>query len=180
MRSLPARGPYRGGFRTRHAVPAGGRATHRRRPRTECAPMCRSWWISPTRRRKAPALARDSMVGIGREFRSETDCAPAESAIGKRRVALGAATSVKRLKLFRSSALNLKLVAGASLRRGQASSQHAEGRTGNIVHPDAMAELDRGGVAAVLAANSDFEIRTGLASAFDCRCEPARPHLRDR
>src|SRR5260370_39113717 len=70
-------------------------------------------------------------------------------------------------RLFRPSTLGLKFVAGTGLGSGQAGSQYPKGRTGNVIHPYRMAELNRGGVATVLAAYADLEIRTGLAPAFD-------------
>src|SRR6202451_3400064 len=72
-----------------------------------------------------------------------------------------------RKNLFRSTGLALKLIAGAGLCRGQARGENAKRRAGYVLHPHLVAELDRRGVAAVFAADSDFKTGPGLASAFD-------------
>ena len=66
------------------------------------------------------------------------------------------------------SPLRFALVAtDGSLRGGQTGDGHAERRAGHVVHADAVAELDGARLAAVLAADADFQVRVGLAAAFD-------------
>ena len=56
--------------------------------------------------------------------------------------------------------LGLALIASdGSLRGSQAGDRHAIRRTGNVVHSDAITELDRARLTTVLAADSDLEIR---------------------
>src|SRR3954454_19087369 len=50
------------------------------------------------------------------------------------------------------------------LRRREACDWHAEGIAGDVVHSQAIAEDDRGGVPAVLAANAELEIGPRLAA----------------
>src|SRR5271156_5377811 len=69
--------------------------------------------------------------------------------------------------LFRSSAFDLQLIAGAGLCRRQTRGQHAEWRAGNVIHSDLMAEFNRRRIAAVFAANPHFKTWPGLASTFD-------------
>lgn len=57
-----------------------------------------------------------------------------------------------------------KLLFDGSLRRGDASDGHAEGRAGDVVHAETGAELHGAGLAAVLAADADFEIGTGCTT----------------
>src|SRR5262245_14504075 len=54
---------------------------------------------------------------------------------------------------------------------GEARDRHAERRAGHVVELHLVAERDRGGIAAVLAADSDLELRLDLAAALD-----ADPH----
>ena len=53
-----------------------------------------------------------------------------------------------------------------SLRGSEAGDGHAERAAGDIVQADLMAELDGGGVAAMLAADAELEVRTGLSAGF--------------
>src|SRR4051794_3823782 len=53
------------------------------------------------------------------------------------------------------------------LRCGQPRDRHAVGRARNVIEPDLVAERHRSGIAAVLAANADLEIRPRLAAAGD-------------
>src|SRR5258707_5575403 len=59
------------------------------------------------------------------------------------------------------------LLAERGLRRGEPRDRHAERRAGHVVEPDLMAERDRGGIAAVLAADADLELVARLAPALD-------------
>src|SRR5436309_7358707 len=52
------------------------------------------------------------------------------------------------------------------LRCSEAGDGDAEGRAGNVVEADLLAELDRGRVAAVLAANAELQRWAGLAPAI--------------
>src|SRR5579871_4749786 len=52
------------------------------------------------------------------------------------------------------------------LRRRQPGNGDAERRAGNIVEADLLAELDRGRVAAVLAADAELQPEPGLAAAL--------------
>ena len=49
----------------------------------------------------------------------------------------------------------------------QASDWHAEGGAGNIVYTDFVAECDTGRVAAMLAADTDFQFLVCAATTFD-------------
>src|SRR5438477_13076943 len=53
------------------------------------------------------------------------------------------------------------------LRRRQPRDRHPEWTAAHVVEADLVAELDGIGLAAVLAADADFEIRLGLAAALD-------------
>jgi hypothetical protein len=53
-----------------------------------------------------------------------------------------------------------------SLRRREAGDRDAEGGARDIVEPRLFAEGDRGGIAAVLAADAELEVGTGLAAAL--------------
>src|SRR5262245_33263404 len=53
-----------------------------------------------------------------------------------------------------------------SLGGGKPCNRHPEGRAGNIVETDFVAEGDRGGIATVLAANPDLELVARLAAAL--------------
>src|ERR1700722_7889995 len=75
--------------------------------------------------------------------------------------------SVVEKSLFRSSTFDFQLVAGARLGSSKAGSQNAEWRAGDIVHAHLVAELNRGRIAAVFAANSNLEATTLLPSPFD-------------
>src|ERR1041385_5218576 len=52
------------------------------------------------------------------------------------------------------------------LRRGEARDRHAIGRARYIVEPDFAAELNRGRVAALLAADTELDVGAGLAAAL--------------
>src|SRR3954470_10651277 len=65
------------------------------------------------------------------------------------------------------------LLAERGLRRRQPRDRHAERRARHVVEPDLMAERDRSGIAAVLAADADLEVLADLAAALD-----ADPHQR--
>src|SRR3954471_9725805 len=65
------------------------------------------------------------------------------------------------------SGLACRILAERGLRRGQPCDRHAERRARDIVERELMTEGHRGGIAAVLAANSDLELGAGLAPAFD-------------
>jgi hypothetical protein len=56
--------------------------------------------------------------------------------------------------------------ASRGLGRGEAGDRHAEGRAGDVVQPDLVAEVDDCGVAAVLAADADLEVRLGAGRPF--------------
>src|SRR5699024_3939160 len=51
-----------------------------------------------------------------------------------------------------------------SLRGGQTGDGHTEGRAADVVQADVVAELDRRGVAAVLAADAQTQVGTGGAA----------------
>src|SRR5215472_10221163 len=53
------------------------------------------------------------------------------------------------------------------LRGGQTRNRHAERRSAHIVHTDLVAKLDAVRIAAMLAANADFELWTRLTAIFD-------------
>src|ERR1700692_2853221 len=69
--------------------------------------------------------------------------------------------------LFSSSSLNFQRVGRSRLRRSQSRRQHAEWRARHIIHPHLMAEFHRRWVAAVLTADSDFQLGTRLSPALD-------------
>src|SRR5271165_4353849 len=71
-----------------------------------------------------------------------------------------------QLRLLGASALDLQLRAGAGLRRCQTGRQHAEWRAGYVVEAVLRAEFHGGGVAAVLAADTDLDRRPGRTSLF--------------
>src|SRR5947209_11655946 len=74
----------------------------------------------------------------------------------------------ERLRLCRS--LYFGSAAGIRQRRlsgCQSCDRYTIGRTRNVVHAYAVAELDRARLTAMLAANADFEIRTRLSAEFD-------------
>src|SRR6185437_8961765 len=60
--------------------------------------------------------------------------------------------------------------AEGGLRRGEPRDRYAVGRTGDVVEADLVTERHRGRIAAVLAANPDLEIGTGLAAS--CHADP--------
>jgi hypothetical protein len=69
-----------------------------------------------------------------------------------------------------------RLVAGnRGLRRRQPRDRNSVRRAGHVVHADPITELDRAGIAAVLAADADCQIRTRLAAQFDAHLD----HLPD-
>src|SRR5881628_200594 len=65
------------------------------------------------------------------------------------------------LLLQRSPALSRRLARDHRLRRCQSRDRHTVRRTAHIVESHLITKLDRWGIAAVLAADSDFELRTG-------------------
>src|SRR5262249_44703565 len=74
-----------------------------------------------------------------------------------------------------------KLCIGAGSRRsapaeprlggGQSSDRNHEGRARHVGHPDLMTELHRRGLAAVLAADPDLQIRPRAPTAFDAEAD---------
>ena len=66
--------------------------------------------------------------------------------------------SAKAESLFRSLFLN------GSLSSSQTCDRHTEGAAGNIVQAYIVAELNGGRIAAVLAADAEMDVRTGLAA----------------
>src|SRR5581483_8414917 len=56
--------------------------------------------------------------------------------------------------------------ADRGLRRRKPRDRHAIGRARDIIEPDVVAERDGGGIAAVLAADADFQTRPRLAAAL--------------
>src|SRR6185437_14483204 len=56
--------------------------------------------------------------------------------------------------------------ADRGLRRGKAGDRHAIGRAGDVVEADLVAEGDGSGIAAVLAADADLQIRPRLSAAL--------------
>src|SRR5246127_2611590 len=71
------------------------------------------------------------------------------------------------IRLFRSSALSLQLVAGTGLCGRESGSQDPERRTGHVVHSNLVAELYGRRFASVLPANADLQARSRLAPAFN-------------
>src|SRR6185369_2914881 len=64
-------------------------------------------------------------------------------------------------------ALAPALIAGQGrLRRRQFGNRHAVGRAGDVAQPDLGAEMNRGRIAAVLAADAEFHVGAGLAAAL--------------
>mgnify|MGYP007108684602 CR=1 FL=1 len=57
------------------------------------------------------------------------------------------------------------------LRRSQARNGYAERRAGYIVEAGSVAEFYRGGIAAVLAANTELNVGLGLAAQLDCHLD---------
>src|SRR5262245_25041773 len=64
-------------------------------------------------------------------------------------------------------ASRLRALAESRLGRREAGDGDHEGRAGHIGHPDAVAELDRGRLPAVLTADADLEVRTRAPPALD-------------
>ena len=58
-------------------------------------------------------------------------------------------------------------LAERGLRRGEPRDRHAIGRARDVVEPDLVAERNRSGIAAVLAADADLEIGPRLAATRD-------------
>src|SRR6185312_850567 len=52
------------------------------------------------------------------------------------------------------------------LGRREPGDRHAIGRAAHVIETDVAAEADRGGIAAMLAANPDLEVRARLAAAL--------------
>src|SRR6478672_5329099 len=71
-----------------------------------------------------------------------------------------------RYSPFAASRRARHALAERGLRGGEARDRHAEGRARHVVEPDAFAEVDRGGIAAMLAADSKLDARARLASAL--------------
>src|SRR5207253_9610401 len=63
-------------------------------------------------------------------------------------------------RLHRPAAFSRRLARDDRLRRRQSRDRHTIRRTTHIVESHLITKLDRGGIAAVLTANSDFELRT--------------------
>src|SRR5580658_6038198 len=61
---------------------------------------------------------------------------------------------------------DLRFIAAADrrLRRGQPGDGYAIGRAGDVIHSEAVTELDRIGFATMLAADADFQIGPGGAA----------------
>src|SRR5471032_3009771 len=59
------------------------------------------------------------------------------------------------------------------LRRGQPRDRHAEWAATDVIQADLVAELDRVGFAAVLAANANLEVSARLAATFDAELHQA-------
>src|SRR5262249_51388645 len=59
-----------------------------------------------------------------------------------------------------------RLLAQRRLGGGEARDRHPERRARYIIQPDLVAERDRGGVAAMLAADAELEVLPHLASAL--------------
>ena len=60
----------------------------------------------------------------------------------------------------------MALFADGSLRSSEAGDGDTERAAGDVVQADIMAELDGGGIAAVLAADTELDVRTGGAAHF--------------
>src|SRR6516162_5581822 len=60
--------------------------------------------------------------------------------------------------------VDCRLLAQCGLRRGKPRDRHAEGRARYVVEPKFVAEGDRGRIAAVFAANPEFQIWPYLAA----------------
>src|SRR5690349_18311363 len=58
-------------------------------------------------------------------------------------------------------------LAERGLRGGKPRDRHAEGRAGNIIEPELMAEADRGGIPAMLAADAELQRAARFSSALD-------------
>src|SRR5580704_5113978 len=68
---------------------------------------------------------------------------------------------------LRTLRLARRVLAERRLGGSQAGDRHAERRAGDVVETDLVAERDRGGVAAVLAANAELDVGPHLAAALD-------------
>ena len=73
------------------------------------------------------------------------------------------------------SSSQLAALFDGGLRRGEPRDRHAERRAAHVVQPGAVAELDRLGVAAVLAADADLEVRPRACGRARRRSRSARP-----
>ena len=73
-----------------------------------------------------------------------------------------------------AGSFRLDRAAQGGLRRRQPRDRHAERRAGDVVEAGAVAEVDRGRVAAVLAADADLEVRAASAAALDADLRSAR------
>src|SRR5262249_35492419 len=65
----------------------------------------------------------------------------------------------------------------ARLRRGEARDRDAERRAADVVEAHGLEEADARGIAAVLAADADLELRFGRPSALDRRLDQLTPAL---
>ena len=66
------------------------------------------------------------------------------------------------------------------LRRGEPGDRDAERGAGDVVQAGAVAELDALGIAAVLAADADLELRALTAGRARCRSSTSGRHLPGR
>src|SRR5712692_5359115 len=71
------------------------------------------------------------------------------------------------LRSFRSLGLLRRFLLDHRLGRGQPGNWHAEGRGADVVHSHLVAEFHAGGVATVLAADPDLELRPCRPAAVD-------------
>src|SRR5262249_20344082 len=81
-----------------------------------------------------------------------------------------AATAAAPL-LDRSSAFSCGFARNDGLRRCQSRDRHPIRGTAHIVESDLITELDRGRIAAVLAADSDFEVRPRGPALFEAHLD---------
>src|SRR5436309_2761147 len=89
-----------------------------------------------------------------------------QSTAKKKEAGFGPASWHSTFQLF-ALRLARNRLAERGLRRGETGDRHAVGRAGDVVEADLVAEGDGGGIAAVLAADADLELRARLAAARD-------------
>src|SRR5262249_40039182 len=65
------------------------------------------------------------------------------------------------------------LLPQSRLRRRQPGDWHSERRAAHVIQPDLVAEFDAVGVAAVFAADADFEVGVRRAASFDTQFHQA-------